>query len=55
MVTFAFSLTAYKPIINLISVNFMDKACGLDVHKDSVFACILDEEGKKILKSVTEL
>ena len=26
----------------------MDKACGLDVHKDSVFACILDEQGKKI-------
>ena len=24
----------------------MDKACGLDVHKDSVFACILDEQGK---------
>jgi transposase len=28
----------------------MDKACGLDVHKDSVFACILDEQGKKILE-----
>ena len=26
----------------------MEKACGLDVHKDSVFACILDEQGKKI-------
>jgi transposase len=25
----------------------MDKACGLDVHKDSIFACILDEQGKK--------
>ena len=25
----------------------MEKACGLDVHKDSVFACILDEQGKK--------
>ena len=24
----------------------MDKCCGLDVHKDSVFACILDEQGK---------
>ena len=28
----------------------MEKACGLDVHKDSVFACILDEQGKKILE-----
>jgi len=28
----------------------MEKACGLDVHKDSVFACILDEEGKKRLE-----
>ena len=28
----------------------MDKTCGLDVHKDSVFACILDEKGEKILE-----
>ena len=28
----------------------MEKACGLDVHKESVFACILDEQGKKILE-----
>ena len=28
----------------------MKKVCGLDVHKDSVFACILDEQGKKILE-----
>jgi transposase len=28
----------------------MDKCCGLDVHKDSIFACILDAEGKKILE-----
>lgn len=28
----------------------MDKVCGLDVHKDSVFACILDENGEKILE-----
>ena len=28
----------------------MDTACGLDVHKDSVFACILDEQGKKIFE-----
>jgi len=25
----------------------MEKACGLDVHKNSVFACILDEKGEK--------
>ena len=23
----------------------MKRVCGLDVHKDSVFACILDENG----------
>ena len=28
----------------------MDKVCGLDVHKDSVFACILNEKGEKILE-----
>ena len=26
------------------------KACGFDIHKDSVFACILDEQGKRILE-----
>ena len=29
----------------------MDKVCGLDVHKDSVFACILDEKGEKIYEA----
>ena len=28
----------------------MEKVSGLDIHKDSVFACILDEQGKKILE-----
>ncbi|MDR0714776.1 MAG: IS110 family transposase, partial [Bacteroidales bacterium] len=28
----------------------MNRYCGLDVHKDSVFACILDEQGKKKLE-----
>jgi hypothetical protein len=28
----------------------MDKCCGLDAHKDSLFACILDAQGKKILE-----
>ena len=28
----------------------MDKVCGTDIHKDSVFACILDEKGEKILE-----
>jgi len=28
----------------------MDKSCGLDVHKDSVFVCILDEKSEKILE-----
>jgi len=28
----------------------MEKVCGLDVHKDSVFACILDEKGEKIFE-----
>ncbi len=26
----------------------MEKVCGLDVHKDSVFMCILKENGEKI-------
>lgn len=28
----------------------MEKACSLNVHKDSVFACILDEQSKKVLE-----
>ncbi len=28
----------------------MEKACDLDVHKDSIFACILNEGGKKNLE-----
>jgi hypothetical protein len=28
----------------------MDKACGLDIHKDSVFASVLDEKGEKFLE-----
>jgi hypothetical protein len=28
----------------------MNKTCGLDVHKDSLFACVLDEQGKKIFE-----
>jgi hypothetical protein len=28
----------------------MEKVCDLDLHKGSVFACILDEKGKKILE-----
>ena len=26
----------------------MDRVCGLDVHKDSVFMCILTANGEKI-------
>ena len=26
----------------------MDRVCGLDVHKDSIFMCILTEVGEKI-------
>lgn len=28
----------------------MDKTCGLNMHKDSVFACIMDKNGEKILE-----
>ena len=28
----------------------MEKACGLDAHKDSLFACILDEQGNIFLE-----
>jgi hypothetical protein len=27
--------------------TYMDRVCGLDVHKDSVFMCILSENGEK--------
>jgi len=26
----------------------MRTVCGLDIHKDSIFMCILDEQGKKV-------
>ena len=29
----------------------MDRVCGLDVHKDSVFMCILTANGEKKLSS----
>jgi len=38
------------PYYKLNSDKFMEKACGLDVHKDSIFACILDEQGEKIFE-----
>jgi len=28
----------------------MEKVCGLDVHKDRIFACIIDEKGEKIFE-----
>jgi hypothetical protein len=28
----------------------MEKVCGLYVHKSSIFCCILDENGEKILE-----
>ncbi|KAA6310712.1 hypothetical protein EZS27_038031 [termite gut metagenome] len=27
----------------------MYQVCGLNVHKDSIFACVMDEKGEKIL------
>lgn len=33
----------------------MEKACSLDVHKNSKFACILNEQGKKIRKTFLSL
>ena len=29
----------------------MDNVCGLDIHKDSVFACILKTNGEKFKPS----
>lgn len=29
----------------------MRKACGLDIHKDSIFACVLNEQGDKIFEN----
>jgi transposase len=34
----------------VIPVDFMGKICGTDVHKDSVFACIPNAQGEKILE-----
>ncbi len=31
----------------------MKKAFGRDVHKDSVFACILNEQGKKVFEKLS--
>ena len=28
----------------------MNRTCGLDVHKDRIFACILDEKGGKFFE-----
>jgi exoribonuclease II len=28
----------------------MKKVCGLDMHKDSIFACILDEQEKNQIR-----
>jgi hypothetical protein len=33
----------------------MKKACGLDVHKDSVFVCILSKNGEKIQERFGEI
>ncbi len=33
----------------------MKKVCGLDVHKDSIFLCILDGNGQKILQEYSTL
>jgi transposase len=33
----------------------MKKVCGLDVHKDSIFMCILDENGQVILEEFSTL
>ncbi len=30
----------------------MRTVCGLDIHKDSIFMCILDEQGKKVKGSL---
>ena len=32
-----------------------EKVCGLDVHKDSIFMCILDENSQIILKEFSTL
>jgi hypothetical protein len=32
----------------------MDKTCGLDIHKDSVFASVWDEKDEKFQKNVSE-
>ena len=35
-------------MFNPLKVSLMRAVCGLDVHKDSVFLCILNEDGELI-------
>ena len=35
-------------MFNPLKVRLMRAVCGLDVHKDSVFLCILNEDGELI-------
>jgi hypothetical protein len=37
-------------MLNIKYSKFMDRYGGLDVHKDSVFTCIIDEKREKIFE-----
>ena len=37
-------------MFNPLKVRLMRSVCGLDVHKDSVYLCILSEDGELIEK-----
>ena len=37
-------------MFNPLKVRLMRAVCGLDVHKDSVYLCILNEDGELIEK-----
>ena len=37
-------------MFNPLKVRLMRSVCGLDVHKDSVYLCILNEDGELIEK-----
>mgnify|MGYP006382577765 FL=1 len=44
----AFNLNILYKLANNFNFRPMRRVCGLDVHKDSVFMCILSENGEKI-------
>jgi len=39
-------------IVQFLNLSLMIPVSGLDLHKDTIFMCILDEQGKKIEEKI---